>query len=126
MVGSLRDYPLWQVEMALAATAHQLTRVATGEGVVNTIWHTYWAIEKFAPAAAASMHAARQQHGEIGFAAINRIHQPVALASMLLLLATMLLGWRREAFADLGHAGHDRDGGAARQCVRLRRAVEPA
>ena len=47
------------------------------------------------------MHAARQQHGEIGFAAINRIHQPVALASMLLLLA-MLFGWRREAFADLG------------------------
>jgi hypothetical protein len=102
VVGSLRDYPLWQVELALAATAHQLTRVATGEGVVNTVWHTYWAIDRFAPGAAANMHAARQQHGEIGFAAINRIHQPVALASMLLLLATMLFGWRREAFADLG------------------------
>ncbi len=36
-------------------------------------------IEKFTPAAAAAMHAARQQRGEIGFAAINRIHQPVAL-----------------------------------------------
>ena len=102
VVGSLRDYPLWQVEMALAATAHQLTRVATGEGVLNSIWHTYWAIDRFAPGAAANMHAARQQRGEIGFAAINRIHQPVALGSMLLLLATMLLGWRREAFADLG------------------------
>ena len=89
VLGSLRDYPAWQIEMALAATAHQLTRIATGEGVVNTIWHTYWAIEKFAPAAAAGMHAARQQHGEIGFAAINRIHQPVALAAMLLLLATV-------------------------------------
>jgi hypothetical protein len=102
VVGSLRDYPLWQVEMAVAATAHQLTRVATGEGAVNTIWHTYWAIDTVAPAAAANMHAARQQHGEIGFAAINRIDQPVALASMLLLLAAMLLGWRREAFTDLG------------------------
>lgn len=102
VVGSLRDYPLWQVELALAATAHQLTRVATGEGVVNTVWHTYWAIDRFAPGAAAGMHAARQQHGEIEFAAINRIHQPVALASMLLLIATMLFGWRREAFADLG------------------------
>src|SRR6185295_12454414 len=60
VVGSLRDYPLWQVELALAATAHQLTRVATGEGVVNTVWHTYWAIDRFAPRAAASMHAARQ------------------------------------------------------------------
>ena len=102
VVGSLRDYPLWQVELALAATAHQLTRVATGEGVVNTVWHTYWAIDRFTPGATANMRAARQQHGEIGFAAINRIHQPVALASMLLLLATMLFGWRREAFADLG------------------------
>jgi hypothetical protein len=70
--------------------------------VVNTIWHTYWAIDKFAPSATAAMHAARQQHGEVGFAALNRIHQPVALASMLLLLATALLGLRREPFADLG------------------------
>ena len=102
VTGSLRDYPAWQVQLALAATAHQLTRIASGEGVVNTTWHTYWAIEKFAPAAAARMHAARQQRGEIGFAAINRIHQPIALAAMLLLLATVLLGWRREPFADLG------------------------
>lgn len=102
VTGSLRAYPVWQVELALAATAHQLTRIASGEGVVNTTWHTYWAIEKFAPAAAAGMHAARQQRGEIGFAAINRIHQPVAFAAMLLLLATVLLGMRREPFADLG------------------------
>ena len=72
------------------------------------------------------MRAARQQHGEIGFAAINRIHQPVALASMLLLLATMLLGLRREAFADLGLLAGTTAGGAAGQCLRLRRAVEPA
>ena len=102
VIGSLHDYPAWQVQLALAATAHQLTRIASGEGVVNTVWHTYWAIEKFAPGTAAGMHAARQQRGEIGFAAINRIHQPVALAAMLLLLATALLGLRREPFADLG------------------------
>ncbi len=102
VIGSLRDYPLLQVEKALAATSHQLTRVATGEGVINTLWHTYWAIDTFAPTASANMHAARQQHGETGFAAINRVHQPVALASMLLLLATVWLGWRREAFTDLG------------------------
>ena len=59
----------------------------SGEGVVDTIWHTYWAIEKFAPRAAP---------------AINRIHQPVALAAMLLLLAAALLGLRRAPFADLG------------------------
>jgi hypothetical protein len=102
VLGSLHDYPAWQAELALAAAAHQLTRIASGEGVVNTTWHSYWAIEKFAPGAAAGMHAARQQRGEIGFAAINRVHRPVALAAMLMLLATLLLGWRREPFADLG------------------------
>ena len=102
VLGSLHDYPAWQFEAALKATARQLTRVATGEGVVDTIWHTYWAIDKFTPTVAADMRAARQQHGELGFSAINRIHQPVALASMLMLLATMVLGWRRGAFGDLG------------------------
>src|SRR6202012_4339030 len=102
VIESLHDYPAWQVEMAAAATLHQLFRVETGEGVVNTIWHTYWAIDKFAPRAAADMHAARQQRGEIGFAAINGIHLPVAMASMLLMLVTVWLGWRQESFADLG------------------------
>jgi hypothetical protein len=102
VLGSLQDYPGLQLEMALAATAHQLTRVATGEGVVDSIWHTYWAIDKFAPASSAAMHAARQQHGEIGLAAINRIHQPVAFAAMLLLLATVVLGRRRDRYAGFG------------------------
>jgi hypothetical protein len=102
VLGSLHDYPGLQLEMALAATAHQLTRVATGEGVVDSIWHTYWAIDKFAPASSATMHAARQQHGETGFATINRVHQPVAFAAMLLLLATVVLGLRRNSYAGFG------------------------
>ena len=101
VIGSLHDYPALQIEMAFRATAHQLTRIATGEGVVNTIWHTYWAIEKFAPRAAPAMHAARQQHGEIGFALINRIHQPVALA-VDAAAARDHARLRRAAFADLG------------------------
>ena len=31
VIGSLRDYPAWQIEMALAATAHQLTRIAAAK-----------------------------------------------------------------------------------------------
>jgi hypothetical protein len=102
VLGSLHDYPGLQLEMALAATAHQLTLVATGEGVIDSVWHTYWAIDKFAPASSAAMHAARQQHGEIGFPAINRIDRPVAFSAMLLLLATVVLGWRRSRYAGFG------------------------
>jgi len=48
------------------------------------------------------MNAARQQHGEIDFTAGNRLHVPVALASLLLLPVVVLIGWRRPAYRDLG------------------------
>jgi hypothetical protein len=68
---------------------------------VNTIWHTYAIIEKFAPAAVPAMRAARQQGSGIDFALVNRIHVPVALGAMLLLLPIILLGFARASFADL-------------------------
>src|SRR5262249_46324348 len=42
VVGSLHNYPLLQVETAFVAGVRQLFHFATGAGVVNTIWHTYW------------------------------------------------------------------------------------
>src|SRR5581483_7817249 len=83
----LRDYPWQQAETALAATARQLVLVASGYGMHDQIWHTYGIIERYIPAEAAAMRAARQQHGELGFELINRLHVPVAFASMLLVLA---------------------------------------
>jgi hypothetical protein len=100
-IESLRAYPGWQAEMAVAAVNRQLVRVATGEGVVNTIWHTYAIIQKFAPSAVAGMRAARQQSGELSFAALNLIHRPVALGAMLLLLPLIAFGLRREGWSDL-------------------------
>jgi hypothetical protein len=99
---SLVQYPWLQIKAALDATAEQLVRVATGYGVHTEIWHTYGMIERFAPAALPGMRAARQQQGELGFTAINRLHLPVAWASMILLLGIIGLGVRRERFADLG------------------------
>jgi hypothetical protein len=100
---SLSAYPVWQAEMAAVATARQLVRVSSGEGVLNSIWHTYWVIGKFTPHAATGMRAARQQHGEIGFGVINDVHTPLAFASMLLLIPLIGWGLRREPFADLGY-----------------------
>jgi hypothetical protein len=99
---SLRAYPAWQAQMAATAVVRQLVRVASGEGVVNTIWHTYAIIEKFTPAAVPAMRAARQQHGEIGFDALNDIHVPVALAAMLLLIPIMGWGIRSQGAQDGG------------------------
>jgi len=42
------------------------------------------------------MRAAHQQHWDIDFAAVNRIHVPVALASILLVVAICAIAiWRR-------------------------------
>jgi len=80
----------------------QLVMVRTGWGVLDSIWHTHGMIENFAPEMLPAMKAARQQRGELDFTAINRLHVPVALASMLLLLGVIGLGVRHPRFADLG------------------------
>ena len=93
---SLAEYPLWQTEAVVAATAEQLVHVATGEGSNVWIAHTYGIFERYLPAQLAPMRNARQQRHDIDFAALNRIHVPVALASMLLVVAIFATAlWRR-------------------------------
>jgi hypothetical protein len=94
VLGSLREYPLLQAKAALRATAMQLARVATGEGVVNTLWHTYAIMERYAPAAAPAMRRAYQQRGELHFNLINHIHVSVALLAFALLPAVIAARWR--------------------------------
>jgi hypothetical protein len=98
---SLRAYPLWQIEAAASAAGRQLMKVKTGEGVLDQVWHTYNMIERFMPSMLPAMRAARQQKGELDFTAINKLHVPIALASMLLLIATIVLASRQPRFADL-------------------------
>ena len=151
---SLRAYPWLQLQTAVVATLRQLVMVRTGWGVLNSIWHTHGMIENFAPAMLPAMKAARQQKGELDFDAINRLHVPVALASMLLLLGVIALG----AFSGKGlprtrsgvgtgfpqkmrprglyrpapalrrsrAARHHGSFGDPRQCLRHRRTVGPA
>jgi len=101
VLNSLAEYPAWQAATALSGTARQLVRVATGEG--NNVWlgHTYGIIERFVPAQLKAMRAARQQRGHLDFTAINAVHVPVALASMLLALILFGHGLRRRPFDDL-------------------------
>jgi hypothetical protein len=98
---SLAEYPLWQAEAAIVATAQQLADVATGEGTWHWIPHTYGIIERYLPAQVAPMRAAHQQHGDIDFTVINWIHVPVALVSMLLVVAILASAIRRRRLDDL-------------------------
>ncbi len=84
---SLAEYPLWQAEAAIVATARQLVHVATGEGTNGWIPHTYGIIERYIPAQLKPMRAAHQQHWDLNFAGVNWLHVPVALVSMSLVFA---------------------------------------
>ncbi|OJY42291.1 MAG: hypothetical protein BGP08_15175 [Rhizobiales bacterium 64-17] len=92
---SLADYPLENIWLAIRAAARQMVSVRTGEGVLDSIWHTYGMIEDHTPWNVPAMRAARQQHSLLHFDGINRLHVPVALFSMLMLLAPLLLALRR-------------------------------
>ncbi|MBR0753972.1 hypothetical protein JQ604_17445 [Bradyrhizobium jicamae] len=93
---SLAAYPGWQAEAAAVATAQQLVHVATGEGTNGWIPHTYGIIERYIPAQLKPMRAAHQQKWQLDFTAINHIHVPVALGSMLLVAILFGRGlWQR-------------------------------
>jgi hypothetical protein len=99
---SLADYPVMQGESAALDTLKQLIEVRSGYGIVNSIWHTYQTMERFTPNVLPALRAAYQQRDGIDFTMINRLHLPVALASMLLLIGVIAVGMRRPPCADLG------------------------
>ena len=86
---SVQAYPLQQIGTALAATANQLRLVETGHGNHDRIWHTYGIIKRFIGGEVPAMQKARQQRGELSFELINRVHVPIALGSMVFLLALL-------------------------------------
>ena len=105
VLGATAEYPLLQLKTAAIATARQLVHVRTGEGVENTLWHTYGVMHDRLPQLIPAMDAARQQQKEsISFKAINAVHYPVALTGMALLPIIFLLGcfeWLPVRFAKL-------------------------
>lgn len=98
---SLAEYPTWQARAALTGTLQQLGKVASGEGIGVWLGHTYGIMERYLPAQLKPMRAARQQRWHFDFTAINRIHVPVALASMLLAAILFGHGVGRRSFDDL-------------------------
>ena len=101
VASSLADYPAWQAEAALKATAQQLVHVATGEGTVGWLPHTYSIIKYYIPSQTASMNAAHQQHWDINFAAVNWVHVPVALGSMALVVVMFGYGLLKRRLDEL-------------------------
>lgn len=93
---SIKAYPGTFVLTSLQATAEQLVRVATGDGLDEYQAAVRGVFTNLLPRTADAFNAARQQRGQITqplFDVVNVIHQPVAWLSMLGLL--MIMGWSR-------------------------------
>lgn len=101
VLGSLARYPIPQARAAVTAMLTQIVRVRSGEGVLDSIWHTYGIMKTYTPRVLPAMRAARQQHGELHFEAINRLHVPVALISMALLPLIVWIARRQSALRDI-------------------------
>jgi hypothetical protein len=102
VLGSLAKYPALQIRTAAIATWTQLFSVASGEGMLDTIWHTYGIAERYVPSVLPAMRAARQQHGELDFRVVNMIHVPVAILAMLALPLMAWFGLRDPAWSRIG------------------------
>jgi hypothetical protein len=99
---SLVQYPTLHIATALLATAQQLAMVKTGDGLVMWIWDSYGVIERLFPQVIASSHTALQRYGLLYFGNLNLLHEPLALASLVLLPFLLLLTHRWRELGDLG------------------------
>ncbi len=92
--GSIKSYPGMFVWTSLRATAEQMARVATGDGLDEFQAAARWVFTDLLPRTAVSFNAARQQQGQITqplFDTLNMIHIPITWLSMFGLLT--LIGW---------------------------------
>ncbi len=86
IIGSIFDHPWLHARTAIGASLEQFVTLATGEGFhAKDNWHAESMLKRYAPDAAASFAASRQQHDAFEFRILNIIHVPVALASSALL-----------------------------------------
>nr|WP_321465633.1 hypothetical protein [uncultured Desulfobulbus sp.] len=95
--GIVLAYPGMIVAKAVHATAEQVVRVATGEGLDGQHWDTRGILTTFLPRIAGPLNRARQQQEDLTpelLSGWNRLHVPIALASMTLLLPVLWWGLR--------------------------------
>jgi hypothetical protein len=93
---SMARYPGMHIRTAARATALQLVRLATGEGLGSADnWHVREMLRQYAPASIAAFAASRQEHGAFNFNIINAVHVPLALLASALLPVCIVLYRRR-------------------------------
>ena len=101
VIGALVTFPLDNLGLAARAFARQMVKLETGDSLYNYLTDSTEAISALVPSADPAMKQARQQAWPgLDFTAVNKIHVPLALAAMALLLVAGAWSWtkgRRQA-----------------------------
>ncbi|MGB8365666.1 MAG: hypothetical protein ACLQUZ_08335 [Rhizomicrobium sp.] len=95
---SLKRYPVFQAETALADAARQFTTFRTGDQIEPQEWILSRPLAQFIPGQMRAYLGARQQEGEIDFRPINRVHVSLgwfALAGLAIAIVLALVRRRR-------------------------------
>lgn len=95
LLHSVTAYPGLHLRAAATGAVSQFFMLKTGDDITGWAWHTHGILKKFAPKAYPAFQAASQQRTGFDFGAINALHVPVALASILGLPVIVLLSRRR-------------------------------
>ena len=126
VLGSLREYPGLQIEMALAATAHQLTGSRPAKAWSTPSGTPTGRSRNSRPALPPTCMPRASSTARSGLprstASTSRSRSPPCCCCS----PPCCSAGAAQPFADLGMLAGDRDGGAAGQRLRLRRAVQPA
>lgn len=98
---SIKTYPGMFAWASLRATAEQLVRLETGDGLDEYHAAARGVFTQLLPRTSVSFNRAHQQQNQITqslFDTLNRIHVPVGYLSMLGLFAVMVWGVRRQRY----------------------------
>jgi len=96
IVDSLKRYPWLHVKKAYGATLQQILSFRTGDGIEDQPWPMHWAMKTYLPRQSDAYRAARQQHDAIDVGAINRLHVPLGILSLVAGVAAVGVAlWRR-------------------------------
>lgn len=104
LLDTLRLYPAQHFTTALRATAEQFIRLQTGDGLTSYNFHVEYMLKKHAPDVVPAYYASVQYKTDFDFAWLNVVQYPLALLSVLGLIAEAGRSWQTNARRDMARA----------------------
>lgn len=104
LLDTLRLYPALHLTTALTATAEQFIRLQSGDGLTSYNFYVEYMLKEHAPSTLPAYYASVQYTTDFDFAWLNVVQYPIALLSVLGLIAQATRSWQIGARRDTTRA----------------------